>query len=140
MLAKGSMPVLLVSSTFNWIVDVLAHRTRLSFLNAYAALDALPRVIEIMKEELGWNEARCTQEYDQTVVFLKTMGLVMKGEKKPEIAGGAGMLKNVLIQSVAYWRSSNVLLPKSLFTIRARSTKTRLSQIRYRETRGNQTR
>ena len=35
-------------------VDVIARRTRLSFLNAEAALDALPKVIDIMAIELGW--------------------------------------------------------------------------------------
>ncbi|RKO95898.1 DAO-domain-containing protein, partial [Caulochytrium protostelioides] len=34
------------------VVDVIARRTRLAFLNAQAANDTLPRVIEIMAEEL----------------------------------------------------------------------------------------
>lgn len=63
-------------------VDVLARRTRLAFLNAYAALDALPRVIEIMSEELGWDEARRKKEFDDTVSFLKGMGLVIDGTAK----------------------------------------------------------
>ncbi|ORX47136.1 DAO-domain-containing protein [Hesseltinella vesiculosa] len=56
-------------------VDVLARRTRLAFLNAEAALQALPRVIEIMSEELKWNKARQKQEYDSAAQFLVTMGL-----------------------------------------------------------------
>lgn len=56
-------------------VDVLARRTRLAFLNAEAALQALPRVIEIMAEELKWDKARQKQEYENTVKFLYTMGL-----------------------------------------------------------------
>ncbi|KAL1919841.1 uncharacterized protein VTP21DRAFT_1772 [Calcarisporiella thermophila] len=56
-------------------VDVLARRTRLAFLNAQASLEALPRVIEIMAEELGWDEARREKEYQQTVEFLYAMGL-----------------------------------------------------------------
>lgn len=56
-------------------VDVLARRTRLAFLNAEAALQALPRVIEIMAEELKWDKARQKQEYKNTVKFLYTMGL-----------------------------------------------------------------
>ncbi|KAJ3217230.1 mitochondrial glycerol-3-phosphate dehydrogenase [Dinochytrium kinnereticum] len=58
-------------------VDVLARRTRLAFLNAQAAKDALPRVIDIMTEELGWSKDRRTQEYDDAIDFLKTMGLGM---------------------------------------------------------------
>jgi glycerol-3-phosphate dehydrogenase len=81
-------------------VDVLAHRTRLAFLNAYAALDALPRVIEIMKEELGWNEDRCKKEYEDTVGFLKTMGLVVKNQ---EMAGGAGLFAGLISCSVTDW-------------------------------------
>ena len=37
-------------------VDVLARRTSLAFLNVEAAEDALPRVVEIMAEELQWNK------------------------------------------------------------------------------------
>jgi len=39
-------------------VDVLARRTRLAFLNAQAALEALPVVIDPMAEELHWDKAR----------------------------------------------------------------------------------
>lgn len=39
-------------------VDILARRTRLAFVDAQAALAALPRVIEIMSKELGWSRAR----------------------------------------------------------------------------------
>ncbi|KAL2264419.1 hypothetical protein VTK26DRAFT_3306 [Humicola hyalothermophila] len=56
-------------------VDVLARRTRLAFLNAQAALEALPRVIDIMSEELGWDKKRQDVEWKQTVSFLESMGL-----------------------------------------------------------------
>ncbi|EIN08083.1 DAO-domain-containing protein [Punctularia strigosozonata HHB-11173 SS5] len=56
-------------------VDVLARRTRLSFLNAQAAFDALPRVVEIMGEEMGWNLARKTKELERATAFLASMGL-----------------------------------------------------------------
>jgi len=56
-------------------VDVLARRTRLSFLNAQAALQALPRVIDIMAEELKWSEKRKENEWKDTVNFLRSMGL-----------------------------------------------------------------
>lgn len=36
-------------------VDVLARRLNLSFLSAQAAADAMPRIIAIMSEELGWS-------------------------------------------------------------------------------------
>ncbi|PNS13985.1 Glycerol-3-phosphate dehydrogenase, mitochondrial [Sphaceloma murrayae] len=55
--------------------DVLARRTRLAFLNAQAALEALPRVIDLMGEELGWGKSRKEQEFKDGVSFLGSMGL-----------------------------------------------------------------
>jgi glycerol-3-phosphate dehydrogenase len=39
-------------------VDILARRTRLSFLNVIAAEEALPTVIQIMAKELNWDEQK----------------------------------------------------------------------------------
>jgi len=47
-------------------VDVLARRTRLAFLNAQAALEALPKVIDIMTEELGWDRKRQDVEWKES--------------------------------------------------------------------------
>ncbi|KAJ3189640.1 mitochondrial glycerol-3-phosphate dehydrogenase [Irineochytrium annulatum] len=58
-------------------VDVLARRTRLAFLNCKAAKDVLPRVIDIMTEELGWSKERKAKEYENGIRFLRTMGLDM---------------------------------------------------------------
>jgi glycerol-3-phosphate dehydrogenase len=55
--------------------DVIARRTRLAFLNAQAALEALPKVIDIMSEELNWNNNRRELEWRETVSFLASMGL-----------------------------------------------------------------
>ncbi|KAI9300833.1 FAD dependent oxidoreductase-domain-containing protein [Cunninghamella echinulata] len=67
-------------------IDVLARRTRLAFLNAEAALQALPRVIEIMSEELKWDKARQKEEFEKTSVFLVTMGLASEKAEKVEKA------------------------------------------------------
>ncbi|KIW13822.1 hypothetical protein PV08_06602 [Exophiala spinifera] len=56
-------------------IDVLARRTRLSFLNAQAALHALPKVIDIMADELKWSQQRKEAEWKDTVSFLASMGL-----------------------------------------------------------------
>lgn len=56
-------------------VDVLARRTRLAFLNAQAALEALPKVIDMMAEELKWDNKRKEVEWKDTVKFLESMGL-----------------------------------------------------------------
>ncbi|KAK6844294.1 hypothetical protein PG995_014404 [Apiospora arundinis] len=55
--------------------DVLARRTRLAFLNAQAALEAMPRVIDIMSEELGWDNKRKEHEWKDTLAYLQSMGL-----------------------------------------------------------------
>ena len=55
--------------------DVIARRTRLSFLNAQASLEALPRIVDIMAEELGWDLSRKQSEFDDGKSYLMTMGL-----------------------------------------------------------------
>ena len=40
------------------VVDVLARRTRLAFLNVQAANEAIPRIADIMGKELGWTKER----------------------------------------------------------------------------------
>lgn len=47
-------------------VDVLARRMRLAFLNAQAALEALPKVIDIMGAELGWDKKRQDREWKES--------------------------------------------------------------------------
>lgn len=42
---------------------MIARRLRLSFLNSQAALEALPNVIEIMGDELKWNDAEKKVNY-----------------------------------------------------------------------------
>ncbi|KAI1260856.1 FAD dependent oxidoreductase-domain-containing protein [Xylariaceae sp. FL1019] len=56
-------------------VDILARRTRLAFLNAQAALECLPRIIDIMSAELKWDKTREEREWKDTVAFLESMGL-----------------------------------------------------------------
>ncbi|KAH7324428.1 FAD dependent oxidoreductase-domain-containing protein [Stachybotrys elegans] len=55
--------------------DLISRRTRLSFLDVDSALMALPRVIDVMGEELGWSEKRKAHEWTETVQFFKSMGL-----------------------------------------------------------------
>lgn len=56
-------------------VDVIARRTRLAFLNAEAALEALPSVIDLMGDELQWDHNRKAVEWKDSVQFLSSMGL-----------------------------------------------------------------
>ncbi|KAF2872430.1 FAD dependent oxidoreductase-domain-containing protein [Massariosphaeria phaeospora] len=55
--------------------DVIARRMRLAFLNAQAALEALPVVIDLMAEELHWDSKRKEREWKDSVAFLGSMGL-----------------------------------------------------------------
>ncbi|KAH9891791.1 DAO-domain-containing protein [Cubamyces lactineus] len=64
-------------------VDVIARRCRLSFLNAQAALDALPRVVEILTEELHWSPARAKAEFAAAQDFLASMGLPPGAAPRP---------------------------------------------------------
>jgi len=56
-------------------VDVIARRMRLAFLNAQAALESLPKVIDIMAGELKWDSKRKDKEWKDSVAFLESMGL-----------------------------------------------------------------
>lgn len=78
-------------------VDFLARRSRLSFLNAQAALDALPRVIELMGNELGWSRARRQEEVVRTHAFLESMGLAKEvSAQRPELMGWRGWARGLL--------------------------------------------
>ncbi len=54
-------------------VDVLAHRTRLAFLNSDAAWSALPRVVQLMSELKRWDTARAAAEWHRGLRFLQSM-------------------------------------------------------------------
>jgi glycerol-3-phosphate dehydrogenase len=58
-------------------VDVLARRTRLAFLNAQAALEALPKVIDIMAEELKWDRSRQDREWKDSKFGLSHCPLAL---------------------------------------------------------------
>lgn len=55
--------------------DLVARRTRLAFLDVDQALAALPRVIDVLAEELGWADQRREQEWTHAVGFFRSMGL-----------------------------------------------------------------
>ena len=56
-------------------VDVISKRLRLSFLNVQAAEECLPRIVEIMGEELNWSKTTKQQQMEQAIEFLrKEMG------------------------------------------------------------------
>ena len=52
-------------------IDVLARRTRLSFLNQQAALAALPRVVQLLGHTLDWDTVRQQTELDASQHYLQ---------------------------------------------------------------------
>ncbi|XP_072302778.1 glycerol-3-phosphate dehydrogenase, mitochondrial isoform X2 [Eucyclogobius newberryi] len=52
------------------VIDVIALRTRLGFLNVQAADEALPRIAQIMAKELSWSEERTKAELEAAKKFL----------------------------------------------------------------------
>ncbi|KAB5566718.1 FAD dependent oxidoreductase-domain-containing protein [Coniochaeta sp. 2T2.1] len=70
--------------------DVLARRMRLAFLDARAALETLPKVVDVLSEELGWDQARKETEWRETVRFLASMGLSrdLMGVTREEVVAG----------------------------------------------------
>lgn len=54
-------------------IDVLARRLRLSFLNYQAALNSLPRVIDLLSTELKWNSQERKNQITLATLFIKSM-------------------------------------------------------------------
>ncbi|XP_047469903.1 glycerol-3-phosphate dehydrogenase, mitochondrial-like isoform X2 [Penaeus chinensis] len=52
-------------------VDIIARRLRLAFLNAQAAEEALPTIVNIMAEELKWSEKEKKNQLAAAVKFLQ---------------------------------------------------------------------
>ena len=69
------------------IVDVLARRTRIAFLDVKVANQVLPRVLDIMAAEHNWGWARRKRERAEALRFLDTMYLPVAEEGD---AGDAG--------------------------------------------------
>jgi len=56
------------------IEDVLSRRTRLAFLNKEAAEAALPRIADIMAEELKWSRATKKKQIEAATKYLQSYG------------------------------------------------------------------
>jgi glycerol-3-phosphate dehydrogenase len=51
-------------------IDILARRIRLTFLDAASARKALPRVLDLLTKELGWNETQRNLEEQKFFYYL----------------------------------------------------------------------
>ncbi|KAH8413582.1 hypothetical protein KR222_000394 [Zaprionus bogoriensis] len=54
------------------LVDMVARRLRFAFLNVQVAQEILPRVANVMAQELGWSSRRRMQEIYEARQFLRT--------------------------------------------------------------------
>jgi len=52
-------------------LDVLARRTRIATLDRAAAIEALPRVVDLLADELSWDAARRESEREQALYRLE---------------------------------------------------------------------
>jgi glycerol-3-phosphate dehydrogenase len=67
-------------------VDILARRTRLAFVNVHAAVEALPRIVEIMAQELNWSKQKQQDEMAHAMRFLSIeMGLDLKKQNQDKV-------------------------------------------------------
>ncbi|KAK1256844.1 hypothetical protein QJS04_geneDACA025100 [Acorus gramineus] len=57
-------------------IDFIARRTRLAFLDVNAAAQALPRIIQVLATERGWNGERLERERMDAEGFLQTFKTV----------------------------------------------------------------
>jgi glycerol-3-phosphate dehydrogenase len=57
------------------IADVVARRTRLSFIDSHAARLVVHRVGELMQAELGWSRGRRRQEEEDALHLIETMSI-----------------------------------------------------------------
>ena len=53
-------------------VDIIARRLRLSFRNGQAAEESLPVIVQIMGDELGWDQQERNRQTEEAVVFLRS--------------------------------------------------------------------
>jgi glycerol-3-phosphate dehydrogenase len=57
------------------VVDVLARRTRLAFIDSAAAEEVAGRVAELLGGELGWGRGKKAAETKEALRWLKSMNL-----------------------------------------------------------------
>jgi len=119
--------------------DFVARRTRLSFLNVEATVQALPRIIEIMSAELGWDQKRKDSEFKDSVEFLASMGLQparLDSLRGIDLAGLTKMVKESGKQGTSFPHLGSASLDKNdasaTIVSRAQFSSEEMSQLRSR--------
>lgn len=65
------------SARHDWavtVIDFLANRTRLAYLNKDVALSCIPRVAGVMQKELKWTDQHKDKQIADAIAFLDTFG------------------------------------------------------------------
>ncbi|KAJ2783985.1 mitochondrial glycerol-3-phosphate dehydrogenase [Coemansia javaensis] len=100
-------------------VDVIARRMRLAFLDAQAARESLPAVIDIMAAELGWDAARRQAEHRKGLEYLTTMGLpesiLAEATAAPSSSSSSSSSPSSKAAAAAEPRSLNFVDPASYY-------------------------
>lgn len=52
------------------VVDLIAQRTSLAYLDSHACIESLPKIVQLMGEQLGWSHARRESELKTSREFL----------------------------------------------------------------------
>lgn len=72
-------------------IDMVARRLRLAFLNVQAAQEALPAIVDIMAEELGWSKDEKERQIKMATDFLNLeMGAAVNKSLKDKIPTNLG--------------------------------------------------
>lgn len=66
--------------------DILLRRTRLATLNVHAAKACLQRVVDILAEELGWDDDQKRSEYKSTLARIKRRSMTHEEQADDELA------------------------------------------------------
>lgn len=67
-------------------IDMIARRLRLAFLNVQAAQEALPAIVDIMAEELGWSKDEKERQIKMATEFLASeMGQIVNRASRDKI-------------------------------------------------------
>jgi glycerol-3-phosphate dehydrogenase len=97
-------------------IDFLSRRSRLSFLNSSAALDSLPKVIEIMGDELGWSRRRRREEHNRATNELLSMGIQPSQLEPPQIGWKQWLLNGFGASGSSPGRSTGTAPSRAIFS------------------------
>jgi len=64
------------------VVDILARRTRLAFIDSKTSKLVIPRIVNIMASELGWSRERKRKETANAYAFMNTMTMSARSPTK----------------------------------------------------------